>query len=182
MEIFDLYDNKRQPTGLTMERGNKVPAGYYRLVVHICIFRENGDMLIQRRQTFKRGWSGMWDLSLGGSVSQGEDSQITAQRELKEELGLSYDFSKETPAVTVSFHDGFDDIYIIRMDPDIGDMKLQEEEVMAVQWADCDTILEMIDKGIFIPYEKHLINYLFFLKDVRSTHTAFDRNPDPTYG
>ena len=35
MEIWDLYDFNRQLTGNTMRRGDVVPEGYYRLVVHI---------------------------------------------------------------------------------------------------------------------------------------------------
>ena len=42
-ERFDLYDVNRNRTGETLERGNKVPEGYYRLVVHVCVFREDGN-------------------------------------------------------------------------------------------------------------------------------------------
>ena len=64
MEIFDLYTADRERTGLTMVRGEKTPEGLYRLVVHVCVFSPEGRMLIQRRQPFKRGWSGMWDVSV----------------------------------------------------------------------------------------------------------------------
>ena len=42
MESFDLYDVNRNKSGRTLERGNKVPDGYYRLVVHVCIFGSDG--------------------------------------------------------------------------------------------------------------------------------------------
>ena len=58
MELFDLYTADRVKTGKTMVRGEPVPEGCYRIVVHICIFNEQGQMLIQQRQPFKRGWPG----------------------------------------------------------------------------------------------------------------------------
>ncbi len=65
MELFDLYDSERNKTGRTMERGTPIPTGHYRMVVHVCVFGSDGKMLIQRRQPFKRSWSGMWDLTVG---------------------------------------------------------------------------------------------------------------------
>ena len=88
MELWDLYTQDRQPTGLTMVRGSEHPQGYYRLVVHVCIFNSKGQMLIQQRQPFKEGWPNMWDVSVGGSVVAGESSREAAEREVAEELGL----------------------------------------------------------------------------------------------
>ena len=50
----------------------------------------------------------------------------------------------------------------------------QHEEVQAVQWASLETILEMIEDGRFIPYEKSLIRLLFWRRDHRSSHTRED--------
>ena len=41
MEILDLYNKDKELTNLKISRGVKVPLGYYRLVVHICIFNNN---------------------------------------------------------------------------------------------------------------------------------------------
>ena len=46
----------------------------------------DGKMLIQRRQPFKRSWSGMWDLTVGGSSVSGDTSLSAAIRETSEEL------------------------------------------------------------------------------------------------
>ena len=67
MELFDLYTADRVKTGRTMVRGDAVPEGCYRIVVHVCIFDPEGRMLIQQRQPFKEGWSNMWDITVGGS-------------------------------------------------------------------------------------------------------------------
>ena len=73
MELFDLYTADREKTGQTMVRGDAVPEGFYRLVVHVCIFHPDGRMLIQQRQPFKKGWSNFWDVTVGGSAVSGHD-------------------------------------------------------------------------------------------------------------
>ena len=165
MEIFDLYDCSRRPVGKTMVRGEKVPAGCYRLVVHVCIFNAKGEMLIQQRQSFKDGWPNMWDVTVGGSVIAGETSQQGAHRELLEELGLDVDFTGMAPALSTTFTGGFDDIYILNMELDPADLHLQEEEVQAARWASEAEVLDMIAKKEFIPYNRPFMECMFFRRN-----------------
>ena len=148
------------------------------MVVHVCIFDPEGRMLIQQRQPFKRGWSDLWDVSVGGSAVSGDSSRSAAERETREELGLEIDLKNVRPTLTVHFEHGFDDIYVLTMPVDLSALKLQYEEVQAVRWASEAEILEMIDDGRFIPYEKSLIKLLFFRRDHRSSHTKSDPTND----
>jgi len=162
MEMFDLYDIDRILTGETVPRGSVLPENRYRIVVHICIFSSDGRMLIQQRQPFKHGWSGMWDLSVGGSVISGENSVQGIIREVREEIGLDLSDSENMrPAVTLNSDDVFDDIFLLSRDVDINTLRLQPEEVKAVKWAGETEIYDMIDKGEFIPYNKCLIALFF---------------------
>ena len=165
MEHFDLYDAHRRFTGRTIARGEDVPEGLRRLVVHVCIFNRKGEMLIQQRQSFKEGWPNLWDVSVGGGVQSGETTQQAARRELMEELDLDYDFEDEAPMLTTTFRKGFDDIYIIHAEPDLASLRLQPEEVQAVRWANKDEVLTMIDSGAFIPYSRPFMEYIFFRHD-----------------
>ncbi len=174
MELFDLYTAERERTGRTMVRGEKTPEGLFRLVVHVCIFSSDGRMLIQHRQPFKKGWSDLWDVSVGGHAAAGDTSRAAAERETKEELGIDADLGDVRPALTLHWERGFDDYYLIKMDVDPAKLRLQQEEVAAVRWAGEEEILSMIDSGTFIPYEKSLIRLLFFLRDRRSAHTRDD--------
>ena len=176
MELWDLYDKHRNPTGETMVRGNPVPPDRYHLVVHICIFNSKGQMLIQHRTDFKPTWSGMWDLSVGGSVTAGENSPVGAHREVLEEIGLHIDFSDISPAISVTFSDGFDDYYIIQKDLDMDDLRYQPEEVQGAKWASMEEIFSMIDAGSFIPYHKSFIEYLFFRQIGSGTRTIGRQN------
>jgi isopentenyldiphosphate isomerase len=168
-EVIDLYDVNREHTGLTAVRGEKLPEGTYRMVVHVCIFNSKGEMLIQKRADDIVRWPGMWDVSVGGGASAGDDSRNAARRETAEELGLHIDFSERRPVITVNFSDGFDDFYTVQQDISLDDLHLQKEEVAEARWATREEIEAMINKGIFIPYQKDLLGYLFFAREGRGT-------------
>ena len=170
MEIWDLYTKDRIKTDKTMIRGTQITNGFYRLVVHICIFNSKGEMLIQKRQPFKAGWSNMWDITVGGSAIVGDSSQSAAEREVYEEIGYKLSLEGIRPALTINFDEGFDDIYLIQEDVDITKLKLQYEEVKAVKWASKEEILSMIDEEIFIPYYKSFIELLFSMRNHRGIH------------
>lgn len=174
MEIFDLYTDEREKTGRTMVRGEATPEGFYRLVIHVCIFNDRGEMLIQKRQPFKKSWAGLWDVSVGGHADSGETSRQTAERELKEELGLCVDFSSIRPAITVHWENGFDDFYVLTKNLEPDSLTLQTDEVQEAKWASEREVKKMIDDGTFIPYEKGLIEYLFFRRNHASSHTRKD--------
>ncbi|MBQ8296615.1 MAG: NUDIX domain-containing protein [Ruminococcus sp.] len=174
MEQFDLYTKDRLPLNQTMNRGMQTPDGSFRLVVHVCIFNSSGEMLIQQRQSFKKGWPDMWDLSCGGSAVSGEDSRTAAEREVAEELGVVISLKDTRPVLTIHFDEGFDDIYAITKDLQLSELRLQPEEVQAVKWASMEEILSMIDSGEFIQYHKNLIGLLFFMKNHRGTFTRED--------
>lgn len=174
MELFDLYTKDRLPLHQTIPRGAPMPDDCYHIVIHVCIFNSEGEMLIQQRQPFKEGWPNLWDVSCGGSAVSGENSQIAAEREVAEELGLAISLEHIRPVLTVHFDVGFDDIYIITKDVHLDELRLQPEEVQAAQWASEETILSMIDARAFIPYHKSLIALLFFLRNHRGALAGTD--------
>lgn len=160
-EHWDIYDENRLPTGKTMVRGAEFVPGEYHLVVHVCVFNAAGQMLIQQRQPFKHGWSGMWDLTCGGAALAGETSRQAARRELYEEVGLALDFTGARPHMCLSFDHGYNEIYIMQAECDPATLTLQYEEVKQVRWASLDDILAMIDTGEFIPYYKEYMRTIF---------------------
>ncbi len=170
MEIWDLYDEDRVKVNETMVRGEDIPEGLYHLVVHVCIFNCQGEMLIQQRQPFKSGWGNMWDVTVGGSAVSGDTSQVAAEREVAEEIGYELSLAGVRPALTINFDDGFDDFYLVQRDLDMTTLKLQYEEVQAVKWASKDEILKMIEEETFIPYHPSLIDLLFFMRNQKGAH------------
>ncbi len=162
VEIWDIYDWNRIKTGKTMLRGSEFENGALHLVVHLCIFNEKRQMLIQQRQKNKVGFPNYWDVSVGGSALAGETPQEAIMRECAEELGIGFDLKNQRPHFTVNFDHGFDDTFLILVkDFDLQLLNLQEEEVQDVKWANREDILQMMDQGSFVPYHKSKIELCF---------------------
>lgn len=168
--MYDIFNDERIPTGKTLPRGTKCGKRENRQVVHICIFNSKGEMLIQQRQSTKKDFANMWDLSLGGCSIAGETSKQTAHRELLEELGIDYDFSDNKAYLTINFENGFDDFYFINMDLDLNTITLQESEVQAVKWATKEEIISLRRENKFIPYFETFLVSLFDLKTKRGLY------------
>lgn len=175
MEKWDLYDCDRKLTGEVITRGDDIPKNRYHLVVHVCVFNSKNQMLIQQRQPFKKGWSNMWDLTVGGSAQAGDTSVKAAEREVYEELGYKVDLTNVRPVLTIPFPVGYDDIYFIEEDLEIEKLSLQYEEVQQVRWATKEEILQMIDGEVFIPYHKNLIALLFDIRTTKDAHSNFKK-------
>ena len=163
MEAWDLYTQDRVKTGQTMLRGDPVPEGLFHLQVHVCIFNEQGEMLIQQRQTIKRWYAGLWDYSVGGSAVAGDTSLAAAERETLEELGPRVSLAGRKPAVTRWYGSIIDDYYILPLNVVLSDLHLQREEVQAVRWAGREDILALLAEGQFCPNPPGLIALLFDL-------------------
>ena len=165
MEQFDLLDRNRIPTGELMVRGTPEPEGRYRQTIHVSIFNSKGEMLIQQRIGTKRVWPNMWDISVGGCVSAGEHTYQAAERELFEELGIKVDLSNVRPSLTSNFARGFDDHFILNMDIDLKDLKLQEIEVQDAKWATLEEIESLINEGKFVKYFDNFVRLLFEMQN-----------------
>lgn len=161
MELWDVYDVNRAKTGATAVRGEGLPEGGYHIVVHICVFNDKGEMLIQQRQPFKKGFPDLWDVSAGGSALAGETSAQAAVRETREEIGLDIDLTGVRAKFSMSFDKGFDDWYVVTKNADVAALALQPEEVQAARWAGRGEILALIREGKFIPYYESFINMIF---------------------
>ena len=170
MEILAIYDENKEATGETFVRGEKPERGYY-LVAQLILFNSAGQMLIQQRASGKERWPDLWDISCGGAVLAGETSREAAMRECREELGLEIDLTGQRPRVSVSFPEGYTDVYLAVRDLDPAKLTLQAEEVQAARFASESEIRQMIDDGRFFPYYKSWISYLF---ESRGKYGSYD--------
>lgn len=146
MEKRDLYDENRQLTGETINKGEEIPDGRYIIVVLVFIQNSKGEFLIQKRSEEKNGKYA----TTGGHCKTGESSIQGILTEIKEEIGL--DVNAKDLQLYNSGKAGFAfwDDYYIKMDvPDIEDLKLQEEEVESVCWLTEEEIKQLMKEDKF---------------------------------
>ena len=88
MELWDIYDKDKKPTGRTMKRNDWcLKEGEYDLSVLGVIQRPDGKYLITKRAADKAWAPGWWEVS-GGAAIAGETSEEAVKREILEETGL----------------------------------------------------------------------------------------------
>ena len=140
-ELRDLYDINSNKTDKTYHKGEKVPEGYYPMVVMVVIRNSKGEFLMQKRVE-KKG--GDWGVT-GGHPKSGETPIEGIISEVKEELGL--DFSNEKFTEYDSGCDGKDcyKMYFVNKDLDLNDIKIQEEELTEVKWFSMDELKHMVE-------------------------------------
>ena len=157
MELRDLYDENKMVTGKTFVKGEQVPKGYYYLIVAIYIQNSSGEFLIQKRVERKGGkWA-----TTAGHPKAGETSLEGLFTEVEEEIGIDLRQDKPILFETWNKDDQFFDIYYLKKDIDLKNIKIQEEEVDGVRCASIDEIKEMyknnqFHEGHYIMFEKCL--------------------------
>ncbi len=159
MELWDIYDKDKKPTGRTMKRNDWcLKEGEYHLSVLGVIQRQDGKYLITKRAADKAWAPGWWEVS-GGAAIAGETSEEAVKREILEETGLDvtnaeggflFSYHRENPGEGDNY---FVDVYKYHMDVTEEDIKLQTEETNAFQIADAAQLSEYDKQGIFLHYQ-----------------------------
>lgn len=85
-ELLDVVDALDRVTGQAARR--EVHArGLRHRAVHVFIVNGRGEIFLHRRSLSKDSFPGLWTSSCAGHVAAGDDYDVTALRELEEELG-----------------------------------------------------------------------------------------------
>lgn len=169
MELWDLYDEHREKTGRTHIRGQKIPEGYYHLVVHVWIRNKQGAYLISQRAANRPTFPLMWEC-VGGSVLKDEESLDGAVREVAEEVGIILDRSKGQ-LVFSNFRESFQDIVDVWLFEYDGELQLENaatDEVSDCRWMYPGEIRKLSEEGKLV----NTLGYFFdgFCGNSRSHH------------
>ena len=159
MEMWDIYDKDKKPTGRTMKRNDWcLKDGEYHLTVLGVVERTDGRFLITKRVMTKSWAPGWWEVS-GGAAQAGEDSKDAVMREVKEETGLDvseakggylFTYKRENPGEGDNY---FVDVYRFVMDFTEEDLNLQEAETDGYRFATLEEIQQLAKEGIFLHYD-----------------------------
>lgn len=178
IEYIDVLDENGISTGQIATRNEVYKLGIWHRIVLVAIISKEKKVLLQQRQDNKKIYPGMWDISVGGHVSSGQNSISAAIREVREEVGLH--FSKKISVEKFrymlsyrfinNFENGmidnqFDDFFILELDSTANETKIefQKEEVKSVKWVSLQELEWLIKNDTSLvsrPLYPVLINYL----------------------
>ena len=166
MELWDLYNENREPAGKTHIRGEKIPEGFFHLVVHVWIRNSKGQYLISQRAASRPTFPLMWEC-VGGSVIAGEDSLAGALREVKEEVGLDLPpdsgrvlFSKVRSIIDGKSYQDIMDVWLFQYDGEVSLANATTDEVAQIKWMTRDEIESLRESGDLVE------NLYYFFTDV----------------
>jgi isopentenyl-diphosphate delta-isomerase type 1 len=141
---IDIVDEKGNKTGETKSYDEVHASGLLHKSVHVWVLNSKGEILLQKRSKYVRAYPLYWDISAAGHVNSGQTSLEAAQMETKEELGLlllsaDFKFLCTLNEYNVSnngkhIENGLSDIYVLHLDLEISQLKIEPEEVEEVRW------------------------------------------------
>ncbi len=156
-ELLDVLDENGISTGEVLTRDEIHRRGIWHRAIVVAIINEKNEILLQQRSEKKEKNAGMWDISVAGHISAGQDSLSAAAREINEEVSVllgyrteikdfryMYCYRKEEKFRDDFIERQFYDFFILRtsgVDDEV--LHFQKEEVQAVKFVDLLTIEKM---------------------------------------
>jgi len=143
-ELLDVVD--RQDRIIDQRPRSEIHAlALHHRAVHILVFNDLGQLLLQKRSMKKDLNKGLWDTSAAGHVDAGEIYSDCAPRELQEELGVSADLSElfklePTPELGMEFIQVFSCLHN-------GPFTLAAEEIDECRWLGLDEVNGRVEKN-----------------------------------
>ena len=147
--------------------------GYLHASVHVWFYTDAGEILLQKRNATKIAFPNLWDVSVAGHVSAGENAITSALREIEEEIGLTITKDniqkigsyRETHQHKSDFIDNeIHLIYIGRISTPLNQLKIQEEELSAIKLIPIGTFKKELALPCFSKtYVSHSMDYYTFV-------------------
>jgi isopentenyl-diphosphate Delta-isomerase len=150
-ERIQIVDENDQPIGASTRQQAWATGAYYRLV-QIILRDKEGNFLLQKRSPKKALYPNLWTNAASGHVDEGETYEISAPRELKEEIGISVPLTY-VGNVLLHLKDGdkiinqFNGVFVGEI-PHDAKIIIDPEEVSEVRWF---TKQELKDKAASNP-------------------------------
>ena len=88
-ELLDILDTDGNPTGTTAMKSKAHRIGLFHATVHIWFYTSEAELLLQQRGKNKGTHPLLWGVSVAGHIGAGEELEVSAMREIEEEIGLT---------------------------------------------------------------------------------------------
>lgn len=135
VDILDAYGNFKSTSAMKSEAHKN---GWFHNTVHIWFYTSNAKVLLQKRGKHKKTYPLLWDVSVAGHVGAGEEIEISALREVQEEIGLTIsedDLQRLGTFKSVQKHSGtfidceFHHTFLCKLSVPLSELKKQDDEV-----------------------------------------------------
>ncbi len=141
-ELVDILDAHGNSTGKILLKSEAHYLGLFHPTVHIWFYTKNGKILLQQRAKNKDTHPLLWDVSVAGHIGAGEEIEVSALREVSEEIGLKImarDLQKIGVFKGIHLHaNGLNDCefhhtFISELKVPLQDLQKQDSEVAALK-------------------------------------------------
>lgn len=177
-ELLDVLNENGIKTGEVLPRKEVHRQGLWHRIIVVAIVNEKNEILIQQRSHDKDKNPDMWDISVTGHLSAGQDSLTAATREISEEVSVSLGYSVEVRDFRFMFSyrkeekvndDHYDrqfyDFFILRQNGLTDtNIKFQSSEVQAIKFVTINELNEMRENNLIVNRDEcydELSSYLF---------------------
>ena len=168
-EWVDLLDTDGNNTGQRILKSEAHQKGLFHPTVHIWLYTDTGEVLLQQRAKIKKTFPLCWDVSVAGHVSAGETILAGAIREIKEEIGLDVVENDLKPIGVFksvqAHHSGlvdceFHHTFVCLLKQPVASLCKQEEEVAELLLKPIDIWeKDLFSKAPSLPYVPHSLEY-----------------------
>lgn len=148
MEYFDVVDKNRISLGYKKVRGEFLENNEYNVGVEMWIINDNSILMTQRSKN--KSHPDMWEVP-GGCCQSGESSIETVNREMQEEIGITFKKDDYKLIGTELYKKQFVDIYFSNKAINIKDITLQDEEVESVKFVSKSEFTKMKSNNEIVP-------------------------------
>jgi len=173
-ELIDIYDEHNEPTGVQEMKSIAHRDGLWHRTVHVWLYNEKDEILLQLRAKDKELYPGKWDISVAGHIGAGEDVVTSAIREAKEELGIDI-LNKElislgTTQTCMTWKGNIDNqfhyVYLLKTDKRVEDFIFHDKEVEKVVFKHIDELEDDIHNRIedYVPRKE---SWLDIIQEIR---------------
>ena len=151
-ELLDVLDENGIKTGQILPRKEVHEKGLWHRIIVVAIVNEKNEILIQQRSHNKDKNPDMWDISVTGHLSAGQDSLTAATRKEQKVSDKHYDRQ-------------FYDFFILRQSGlREENIKFQSSEVQAIKFVTISELNEMRENNLLVERDEcydALSEYLF---------------------
>ncbi len=178
MELIDVLDVNGIKTGEVLSREDVHKRGLWHRIIVVAIIDGQNKILMQQRSANKDKNPNMWDISVTGHISAGQDSLSAAYREINEEVSVDlgykvdikdfrymFSYRKEQRVNENHFDRQYYDFFVLRKPKiELNKIKFQESEVQQLKLVTISELQAMIENNQVVERDetyKALFEYLF---------------------